>query len=89
MNLEIDAARREFARCIRYRFDAALERIEPAQGIMTEVPARTTLEGGVELRQTIHFPALPGVATFFVSGNRLHLAGGLQTAWTTGGAKAR
>lgn len=69
---------------IRYRFDAVLRRVDPLVDVMTGIPTRTTRVAGVERRETIRFADLPGVATFFVGGDRLDMPAGLQTVWTTG-----
>jgi hypothetical protein len=63
---------------IRYRFDAALSRIDAGGNVSTALAA-----SGRGLRESIHFVALPGVATFFFSGVRLDLPAGLETVWTT------
>lgn len=81
---------------VRYRFDAALSRIDAAGNVSTtlavtgrgldNLAARSTnpaMRAGANALESIQFVALPGVATFFVSGARLDLPQGLQTVWTT------
>ncbi len=70
---------------IRCRFDAALSRIDAAGNVSTTLTARRSMNAAAIVGQeSVRFVALPGVATFFVSGARLDLPGGLQTVWTTG-----
>ncbi len=74
---------------VRYRFDAALSRMDPAPGVEQELlfggssDMRASVRGGITSRQTVHFTELPGVATFFCRGARLNIADGFQTVWNT------
>ncbi|HWF10530.1 MAG TPA: hypothetical protein VG297_18810 [Bryobacteraceae bacterium] len=76
---------------IRYRFDAGLLRIDSA-GAEPSLSVSQTFGGaglpGVEQKtatvETVTFSELPGVATFFIRGDRLNLPPNLLTTWVSG-----
>lgn len=81
---------------IRYRFDADLTRIEPAEHVSDSLPAgtggldRVAMTGRVgngaipfETREKLRVTKLPGVATFLFVGTQLDLREGFETIWNT------
>jgi hypothetical protein len=68
------------------RFYADLIRMAKIQGIRPTLSEQVAIVsgGGLESRdETITLPELPGVASFFIHGNKFAIPSGFQMVWRT------
>jgi hypothetical protein len=69
-------------------FYADLLRMDPVRGVkplLSHTVVVHNIGSDLTTRETVTLPELPGVASFFVSGNAFTLAAGLRTVWRTRG----